>query len=61
MILQFVLRNRSHFTKHGGMAVYVKNNLVQYVNDIRFSKSTLSFHISNIPYTSCMGVYIYPD
>ena len=49
-----------HLTKHGGISVYVKNDLVPYVNDLRFSKSTLSFRISTIPYTFFMGVYIYP-
>ena len=36
---------------HVGLAVYVKNELAHYINNVRYDKSTLSFF---------MGVYIYP-
>ena len=45
---------------HGGLAVYVKDDLAQYVNNIRYGKCTLSFNLSIIPNVFLMGVYIYP-
>ena len=34
---------------HGGLAVYVKDDLAQHVNNIRYGKCTLSFNLSIIP------------
>ena len=34
--------------------------LAQYVKDLRFSKSSISFIISTIPNVFFMGIYIYP-
>ena len=46
--------------KHGGAAVYVRDEYVKYVKNLRFSKSIISFSPSNIPNLFFMGVYIYP-
>ena len=43
--------------KHGGLAVYVKNNLPEYTKNLRFSKFTISFTISIMPNIFFMGVY----
>ena len=48
------------FQRHGGLSVYVKNCYVPFINDIRFSKCTISFSISTIPKVFFMGVYVYP-
>ena len=48
------------FIKHGGLAVYIKNNLAQYINELRFGKCTFSFNISCLPNTFFMGTYVYP-
>ena len=45
---------------HGGIAVYVTNYLAQYVINLRYGKSSLSFCISTLPNTFFMGVYVYP-
>ena len=43
--------------KHGGVAVYVRDEYVKYFKNLRFSKSTISFSLSpNLFFT---GVYIY--
>ena len=47
--------------KHGGLAVYIKDFYAQYMKDLRFSKSTISFTVSNIPNVFFMGLYIYPS
>ena len=49
-----------HFQKHGGQVVYVNSVYAQYINDLRFTKCTISFSISVIPDTFFMGVYVYP-
>ena len=48
------------FQRDGGLAVYVKDCYSQFVNNIRFSRCTISFSISIIPHVFFMGVYIYP-
>ena len=46
--------------KHGGLAVYVRDEYAKYIKNLRFSKSTISFTLSNIPNLYFMGIYIYP-
>ena len=44
--------------KHGGAAVFVRDHYAQFVKDLRFSKSTVSFTHSNLPNLSFMDMYI---
>ena len=48
------------FQRHGGLVVYVKNNYSQYVQNLRFTRCTVSFSIYIVPKIFFMGVYIYP-
>ena len=48
------------FQKHGGLAVFIKDCYDPYVNNVRFSKCTISFSLTNMPNVFFMGVYIYP-
>ena len=48
------------FQRHGGLAVFVNECYDPYVNNLRFSKCTISFSLSIIPKVFFMGVYIYP-
>ena len=48
------------FQNHGGLAAYVSTKYAQYVNNLRFTKCTISFSISVLPDIFFMGVYVYP-
>ena len=45
---------------HGGLAVYVKDHLSQYVKNLRYGKCSLSFSLSIFPNVFFMGIYVYP-
>ena len=51
---------RQHLSTHGGLVVYIKNVLFDHIQDIRFSKCTVSFKSDFIPDYFFMGVYMYP-
>ena len=42
--------NFPHFQNHGGVAAYVKSAYAQYVNDLRFTKCTVSFAFPGSPF-----------
>ena len=48
------------FQRHGGLAVYINSFYNPYVNNLRFSKCTLSFTLSIILKIFFMGLYVYP-
>ena len=48
------------FRRHGGLAVYIKNSIAQYITDLRFTKFTISFTLSVVKNAFFMAVYIYP-
>ena len=48
------------FQRHGGLAVYVNSFYSPYINNLRFTKCTISFSLSIIPKVFYMGVYMYP-
>ena len=45
---------------HGGIVVYIKRNLYDYILDLRFSKSSISFTLSIVPKIAFIGIYMYP-
>ena len=48
------------FQRHGGLAAYVNDYYAQFINNIRYSKCTISFNISIIPKIFFMGIYVHP-
>ena len=48
-------------SSHGGIAVYLKTRLFEYVSNIRFTKISLSFKLTCFPKYCFMAVYMYPE
>ena len=47
-------------TAHGGIAAYLKDELFDYVMDIRFTKVCIAFALSCFPGYCFIAVYMYP-
>ena len=48
-------------SSHGGIALYIKTHLFEYVSSIRFTKISLSFKLTCFPKYCFMAVYMYPE
>ena len=45
---------------HGGNVAYIKNDIYEHMQSLRFSKCSISFKFNFAPGIVFMGVYIYP-
>ena len=45
---------------HGGIVVYIKNNIYDHMQRIRFSRCCVSFNFTFAPKIVFIGVYVYP-
>ena len=45
---------------HGGIVAYIKNDIYEHIQSLRFSKCSLSFKLGVAPNIFFMGTYMYP-
>ena len=56
-----VFCNPERYCKHGGIALYVKDNIANHIFDITYNECFIMFRLDFAPERMFGGVYIYPE